>query len=102
MESRLCAQVFADVRPELAAALLSAVGPGGDAASPCSAMLLPNHTLFSQPRGAAPALCVELKPKWGCLPTSAAIHPDNALKGRVSKFQLQQALKLAQVWLPGL
>jgi Inositol-pentakisphosphate 2-kinase len=41
-------------------------------------------------------LCVELKPKWGCLPSAATIHPDNRLKRQQSKFQLQQMLKLAE------
>jgi Inositol-pentakisphosphate 2-kinase len=43
-----------------------------------------------------PTLCVELKPKWGCLPSAATIHPDNRLKRQKSKFQLQQNLKLAE------
>lgn len=44
-----------------------------------------------------PTICVELKPKWGCLPSAATIHPGNWLKRRQSKFQLQQALKMAEV-----
>lgn len=43
------------------------------------------------------AICVEIKPKCGFLPTAATIHPSNAVKRRVSRFQLHQALKAAQV-----
>lgn len=46
---------------------------------------------------AAPTVCVEVKPKWGGLPTSPCVHPDNSLKLHTSKFQLQQALKLSKV-----
>lgn len=46
-----------------------------------------------------PALCVEIKPKWGLLPTSPAIAAKHAIKKQVSRFQLQQHLKLAQVSL---
>lgn len=88
-------QVPADVTPDLARALLAAASPQAEATS-CSATLMSDHTLFAQPRSGAPTLCVELKPKWGCLPTTATIHPDNRLKRQRSKFQLQQALKLAQ------
>lgn len=48
----------------------------------------------------APAVCVELKPKWGALPAAPAVHPDHGMKLHASKFQLQQALKLAQARLP--
>lgn len=40
---------------------------------------------------------MEVKPKWGGLPTSPCVHPDNSLKLHSSKFQLQQALKLSKV-----
>ncbi|DBB00055.1 TPA: Inositol-pentakisphosphate 2-kinase [Trebouxia sp. C0004] len=43
-----------------------------------------------------PALCVEIKPKWGLLPTSPAIAAKHVIKKQVSRFQLQQHLKLAQ------
>ncbi len=46
-----------------------------------------------------PALCVEIKPKWGLLPKSPAIAAKHAIKKQVSRFQLQQHLKLAQVSL---
>jgi len=46
-----------------------------------------------------PALCVEIKPKWGLLPTSPAIEAQHAIKKQVSRFPLQQHLKLAQVSL---
>ena len=40
---------------------------------------------------------VELKPKAGFLPDFDTIHPDNGIKRRVSRFALQQSLKLLQV-----
>lgn len=45
----------------------------------------------------APVLCVELKPKWGLLPTSPAIPTKHEVKKHKSRFQLHQMLKLAQV-----
>ncbi len=44
----------------------------------------------------APAVCIELKSKWGALPAALTVHPDHSIKLHASKFQLQQALKLAQ------
>ena len=44
-----------------------------------------------------PALCVEIKPKWGLLPSSPAIAAKHTIKKRVSRFQLHQRLKLSQV-----
>lgn len=44
-----------------------------------------------------PVLCVEIKPKWGLLPTSPAISAKHEVKRHKSKFQLHQKLKLAQV-----
>ena len=43
-----------------------------------------------------PQLLVEIKPKCGFLPTSAAIPAADDVKRRVSRFQLHQRLKLAQ------
>ena len=48
---------------------------------------------------AQPTLCVEIKPKWGLLPSSPAIPAEHEVRRRVSRFQLQQQLKLAQVGL---
>jgi Inositol-pentakisphosphate 2-kinase len=66
--------------------------------------LQPDHTRFGGSAGSAGddwgalgTLCVELKPKCGFLPSSAAIHPDNAIKRRLPRFVLHQALKLARV-----
>ena len=42
-------------------------------------------------------ICLELKPKCGFLPTSACIHPKHAIKQEISRFQLHQHLKCAQV-----
>ena len=47
----------------------------------------------------APVLCVEIKPKWGLLPTSPAISIKHEAKKHKSRFQLHQRLKLAQVWV---
>lgn len=64
------------------------------------ALLMPNCTALP-PCGALQAgfdhLVVEIKPKWGCLPTSPAIPPQHAIKKQVSRYQLLQRLKLAQV-----
>lgn len=43
------------------------------------------------------SFCIEIKPKCGMLPTSAAIHPSNAIKKRRSRFSLHQLLKHRQV-----
>lgn len=58
-----------------------------------------NHTLLPAllALGGTPTLCVELKPKWGALPPSAAIAPRHrALKGGASRYQLHQWHKLQQ------
>ena len=44
-----------------------------------------------------PVLCVEIKPKWGLLPTSPAIPAKHEIKRHKSRLQLHQKLKLAQV-----
>lgn len=87
-------QVIAYVGLELAASLLESIGQSSDGVSK-TAILLPNNTLFGGPSSGV-TVCVELKPKWGSLPTSKAIHPDHAFKYQTSKFCLQQALKLTQ------
>jgi Inositol-pentakisphosphate 2-kinase len=56
----------------------------------------PNGNHLCSSAAGLSTLCVELKPKWGCLPSAATIHPDNRLKRQKSKFQLQQMLKLAE------
>lgn len=58
--------------------------------------LWPNGNHLRSSAAGVSTLCVELKPKWGCLPSAATIHPDNRLKRQKSKFQLQQMLKLAE------
>jgi hypothetical protein len=68
-------------------------GEGGASPEPAgggAAAALPYLTL---PAG---ALCVELKPKCGCLPESAAIAPAHAVKRAVPRYVLHQRLKLAQ------
>jgi len=42
-------------------------------------------------------LGIEIKPKCGCLPVAATIHPVNSIKKQKSRFALHQRLKLDQV-----
>jgi len=68
----------------------AALGGGGASPEPAgaaAALALPSN---------AGALCVELKPKCGCLPESAAIAPAHAVKRAVPRYALHQRLKLAQ------
>lgn len=39
-------------------------------------------------------VCLELKPKWGFLPTSKYINPEHGIKKRVCRFCLHQVLKV--------
>lgn len=39
-------------------------------------------------------LSVEIKPKCGFLPSAKTIHPGRNIKKKVSRFRLQQSLKL--------
>ncbi|KAL3138530.1 Inositol-pentakisphosphate 2-kinase, variant 3 [Trebouxia sp. C0010 RCD-2024] len=56
-----------------------------------------NTSSSSAPGSAVePVLCVEIKPKWGLLPTSPAISAEHEVKRHKSRFQLHQKLKLAQ------
>lgn len=61
------------------------------------ALAMPNlMQLPGQPQQAG-VVAVEVKPKAGFLPDFATIHPDNDVKRHVSRFALQQTLKLRQV-----
>jgi hypothetical protein len=43
-----------------------------------------------------PTITVEIKPKWGCLPTAGTISEENNIKKHVSRFSMHQHLKLKQ------
>lgn len=59
------------------------------------AVLMPN--LQTLPGYEASVVCVEIKPKAGSLPRSSAIHPNNRVKYKVSRYQMHQILKVQQV-----
>lgn len=80
----------------LLAAVLSYVHFDTQPARPMLDPVWPNGNHLCSSAAGLSTLCVELKPKWGCLPSAATIHPDNWLKRQKSKFQLQQMLKLAE------
>ena len=87
----------------LAALLLQGQASRGEAGTGrAAALLMPDATLL--PAGAAPPLqlagpplCIEIKPKCGFAGACETVRPSNrALKRTASRFQLHQALKLAQ------
>lgn len=88
-------QAIAITGDDLAPQLLESIGQAVSGMPTETAMLLRNNTMFGAP-SKTPVVCVEIKPKWGALPTAETIHPDNAIKHQTSRFRLQQALKLAQ------
>lgn len=88
-------QAIAMTGGDLAPQLLESIGQAVSGMPTETAMLLRNNTIFGAP-SKMPVVCVEIKPKWGALPTAETIHPDNAIKHQTSRFCLQQALKLAQ------
>ncbi|KAL8130625.1 hypothetical protein V2J09_019780 [Rumex salicifolius] len=60
-----------------------------------SVHLMSDHSVF--PYGDSsegPCICVEIKPKCGFLPSSRFISEKNAIKKKVSRFKMHQALKL--------
>ncbi|KAJ0252528.1 Inositol-pentakisphosphate 2-kinase [Hirschfeldia incana] len=61
-----------------------------------SALILNDHSLFSQGISSGDCLSVEIKPKCGFLPTSRFISEENKLKRSVSRFKMHQLLKLEQ------
>ncbi|KAG5456188.1 MAG: inositol-pentakisphosphate 2-kinase-domain-containing protein, partial [Olpidium bornovanus] len=57
------------------------------------ATLCADHTVFTRHKG-EPTLSVEIKPKWGFLPTSRFMHPELApAKSATCRFCMHQALK---------
>lgn len=63
-----------------------------------SVQLVPD--LRRLPSVTEPSISVEIKPKYGALPVSAAIHPRNRVKLAMSRYQLHQRLKKRQVIPP--
>ncbi|XP_023525627.1 inositol-pentakisphosphate 2-kinase-like isoform X1 [Cucurbita pepo subsp. pepo] len=59
-----------------------------------SVLLQSDHAIFSQGGDDEFCISVEIKPKWGCLPTSRFISKKNAIKKNVTRFRMHQALKL--------
>ncbi|KAJ0087309.1 hypothetical protein Patl1_09189 [Pistacia atlantica] len=62
-----------------------------------SVLLLSDHTLFPQGiLNGEPCIAVEIKPKCGFLPVSSFIAEENAIKRRMTRYRIHQALKLHQ------
>ncbi|XP_021759941.1 inositol-pentakisphosphate 2-kinase-like isoform X1 [Chenopodium quinoa] len=62
-----------------------------------SVLLMSDHSVFPQGTSKGkPCLSVEIKPKWGFLPSSSFIADENAIKKNVSRFKMHQVLKLQQ------
>ncbi|XP_027354629.1 inositol-pentakisphosphate 2-kinase-like isoform X2 [Abrus precatorius] len=62
-----------------------------------SVLLMSDHSLFTHGNpGSIPCISVEIKPKCGFLPLSRFISEGTAIKRRITRFQMHQALKLHQ------
>ncbi|KAL1351641.1 hypothetical protein HN51_015535 [Arachis hypogaea] len=60
-------------------------------------LLMSDHSVFPHDsQGSKPCISVEIKPKWGFLPQSKFVSEGNAIKTRVTRFEMHQALKLHQ------
>ncbi|CAJ1972470.1 unnamed protein product [Sphenostylis stenocarpa] len=67
-------------------------------------LLMSDHSLFahaeissiSSSQGPSPCLSIEIKPKCGFLPMSRFISKGNAIKRRITRFEMHQTLKLLQ------
>ncbi|XP_057423679.1 inositol-pentakisphosphate 2-kinase-like isoform X2 [Lotus japonicus] len=60
-------------------------------------LLMSDHSIFAHgSQGSSPSISVEIKPKCGFLPLSRFISEENAVKKRITRFQMHQALKLHQ------
>ncbi|CAG8459335.1 6208_t:CDS:2 [Paraglomus occultum] len=58
------------------------------------ALLMPDYTVFTSSAGVT--LAVELKPKWGFLPTSSFIKPENSVKRLTCRTCMHQHLRRMQ------
>ncbi|XP_061350834.1 inositol-pentakisphosphate 2-kinase-like [Gastrolobium bilobum] len=62
-----------------------------------SVLLMSDHSLFTHGNlGSSPCISVEIKPKCGFLPLSRFISKETAIKRRITRFEMHQALKLHQ------
>ncbi|KAK7351711.1 hypothetical protein VNO77_11355 [Canavalia gladiata] len=60
-----------------------------------SVLLMSDHSLFTHGNlRSSPSISVEIKPKCGFLPLSRFISEGTAVKRRITRFQMHQALKL--------
>ncbi|KAL6077466.1 Inositol-pentakisphosphate 2-kinase, variant 2 [Balamuthia mandrillaris] len=59
------------------------------------AFILPDLSVFPRTNKlSAPSICVEIKPKWGFLPSSPLIRQGHSIKGRVCRYCMLQRYKL--------
>ncbi|KAL5144466.1 Inositol-pentakisphosphate 2-kinase [Glycine soja] len=66
-----------------------------------SVLLMSDHSLFTHGNlGSSPCISVEIKPKCGFIPLSRFISEGTAIKRRITRFQMHQALKLHQGEVP--
>ncbi|KAJ1378881.1 Inositol-pentakisphosphate 2-kinase, partial [Sesbania bispinosa] len=62
-----------------------------------SVLLMSDHSLFIPGNlGSSPCISVEIKPKCGFLPLTRFISEETAIKRRITRFEMHQALKLHQ------
>uniref|UniRef100_A0A0R0JB49 Inositol-pentakisphosphate 2-kinase n=1 Tax=Glycine max TaxID=3847 RepID=A0A0R0JB49_SOYBN len=62
-----------------------------------SVLLMSDHSVFTHGNlGSSPCISVEIKPKCGFIPLSRFISEGTAIKRRITRFQMHQALKLHQ------
>ncbi|XP_027332750.1 inositol-pentakisphosphate 2-kinase-like [Abrus precatorius] len=60
-------------------------------------ILMSDHSLFTHDiQGSSPCISVEIKPKCGFLPHTRFISEGTAIKRRITRFEMHQALKLHQ------
>ncbi|CAL0323823.1 unnamed protein product [Lupinus luteus] len=60
-------------------------------------LLMSDHSLFAHgSQGSGPCISVEIKPKCGFLPLSRFISEETAIKKRITRYEMHQALKLHQ------
>ncbi|OIW15615.1 hypothetical protein TanjilG_08191 [Lupinus angustifolius] len=60
-------------------------------------LLMSDHSLFANgSQGSGPCISVEIKPKCGFLPLSRFISDGTAIKKKITRYEMHQALKLHQ------